>query len=60
MCNCGAEIETAQPIFWRCQYLASEGNLHDELYLIDPSGISFDEESLLNALYMVKISLTIK
>ena len=25
-------------------------NLHDDLHLIDPSIISFDEESLLNAL----------
>ena len=37
-------------VFLRCQFLASERqNLHDGLYLTDPSVTSFDEESLLNA-----------
>ena len=45
MCNCGTEIETTK------QFLASERhNLHDDLCVIDPPVISFDEESLLNAL----------
>ena len=38
MCNCGIEIASERQ------------NLHDNLYLIDPPVISFDGESLLNAL----------
>ena len=35
----------------RCQFHFSERhNLHDDLCLIDPTAISFDGESLLNAL----------
>ena len=35
----------------RCQFLVSErDNLHDNLCLIDPPVISFDEESKLNVL----------
>ena len=50
MCNCGAEIETTKHFLLRCYFLASERqNLYDNLFLIDPSIISFDEKSLLNA-----------
>ena len=38
MCNCGTEIASERH------------NLHDNLCLIDPTVISFDGESLLNAL----------
>ena len=38
----------------RCQFLASERhNLHDDLFLKDPPVISFDKESLLNAVLYV-------
>ena len=54
MCNCGTEIEKKKKkhtFFLRCQFLASERHiLHDDLCLIDPPVISFDEGSLLNAL----------
>ena len=51
MCNCGSEIETTKHFCLRCQFLASERhNLHDVLFLIDLSVISFDGESLLNPL----------
>ena len=47
ICNCGAEIETTLNSFLCCQFLATERqNLHDDLYLIDRSIISFDEKSL--------------
>ena len=41
MCNYCTEIETTKHFF-----LALPENLHDDLCLIDPSIISFDEESL--------------
>ena len=51
MCNCRPEIEQLNTFFLHRQFLASERhNLHSDLCLIDPPIISFDEESLLNAL----------
>ena len=43
--------EQLNTFFLCCQFLASERrDLHDDLCLIDPPVISFDQESLLNAL----------
>ena len=51
MCSWGAESKQLNTFSLRCQFLARERqNIHDDLYQIDPSIISYDEESLLNAL----------
>ena len=43
MCNSGAKIEITKHS--RCQFLTSERqHLHDKLYLVDLSIVSFDEE----------------
>ena len=45
------KLKQLNTLFLRCQFLASERhNPNDDLYLIDPPVISFDGESLLNAL----------
>ena len=45
------KLKKLNNFFLRCQFLYSERqNLYDDLYLIDPSIISFNEKSLLNAL----------
>ena len=45
------KLKQLNTFFMRCQFLASERyNLHDDLCLIDSSIISFDRESLLNAI----------
>ena len=45
------KLKQLNTFFLRCQFLASERhNLHDNLCLIDPPVISFDEESQLNVL----------
>ena len=44
MCSCDSEIKTTKHFFLRFQFLASErNNLHDDLSLIDPPVINFDE-----------------
>ena len=51
MYKCGIEIEATKHFFLWCQFHVSETHdLHDALCLIDPTAISFDGESQLNAL----------
>ena len=51
MCNCDTEIGTMKHFSLRCQFLFREKqNLYDDFCLIDSRILSFDEESLLNAL----------
>ena len=57
MCYSGAEIKTTKH-FLCVRFLVSERrNIHYGLYLKDPSVISFDKESLLNALLYALLTL---